>query len=51
MIGCGFIAVALYCCFESEWLKMTAFGIVSIMFWYLSALFARYAIAASGRQK
>ena len=49
-LGCGLVLGAVWFALEAAWIRMIIFGIFGILMWYVSSVFARYAIAASGRQ-
>lgn len=51
ILGGIIMAFAMGCCFHSAWLPMIAFFIVALVAWHFASLFAKFAIAASGRQK
>lgn len=51
VIGCGIMLWAALSAIQREWLLAGILMVCAIVVWRLSSLFAKYAIAASGRQK
>ena len=51
MISGGLLVVALYSVLSREYLQAAAFAGAAIPAWHFSSMFARFAIASSGRQK
>lgn len=44
------LCLGLYFALNEAWLKMIAFAVSGLFLWHASSTFAKYAIAASGRQ-
>ena len=51
IIGGLLLVIGVWMALHEEWLKTAIFAVFGILVWHISTLFARYAIAASGRQK
>ena len=51
MIGGAFLITGSVSALYENWALTVVFGILGLLVWRMSTLFARYAIAASGRQK
>jgi uncharacterized membrane protein len=51
IIGGVLLIAGIFFALQASWLKVAIFGISGLIVWRMSTLFARYAIAASGRQK
>ena len=51
VIGGLLLVTGGYFAICESWLYVAVLGISGLLLWYLSTIFARYAIAASGRQR
>ncbi|MBO4350401.1 MAG: hypothetical protein J6A01_05580 [Proteobacteria bacterium] len=51
IIGGLLFVTGVWMALHEEWIKTAIFAVFGLLVWHLSTLFARYAIAASGRQK